>query len=202
MRGRAVVIPQQNIHLIRIRPDDGNRTRVFRQRKQITLVFQQDDGFPCGLQSQFIVLFGIVDFKRYLRVRYHARRIEHAQTHSCCKQPLHCHIDVLLGDESLLRRRQQARKCNPAVQIRPRLHGHGRSLFRSLYHTMALPEIFDGPAVRHDISLKAPFISQDFVEQPTAPAARITHETVIGAHHGKRLPLHDAVAKMRKVGLA
>ena len=117
------------------------------------------------------------------------------------EQPLRRLRDFFFRHKSLLICFQKMQVGDAAVHIAACLQRHRRRFLRRFGHTVMLMKILNGPAVRHKMSLKAPFSSQNPPDQRIAAAAGLPVGPVIGAHDGLHLTFLHTGLKGGKVGL-
>ena len=116
------------------------------------------------------------------------------------KQPLRGLRDLLLRHQPLFICLQKMQVGDAAVYVAARLQCHRRGFLRRLRHAVVLVKIPDGPAVRHEMPLKAPFSPQDIPDQRIASAAGLSVGAVVGSHDRLRLRFLYAGFKGGKIG--
>ena len=139
---------------------------------------------------------------RDLRPAHPLGRVEHAEPEAGQKQPAHRGVDRLLGDQSLSHGGYEVRVDSAALEISSRFRTQSRRGGSRRCDLMALVDVVDGAAVRHDVAREAPLASQDVLEQDIAPARGAPVHAVVGAHQRVGVAFPDAGGEVRQIALA
>ena len=154
-----VVIPQQDFCIVGVGSDYGYIFYLFGKWED-PIILQQYHGFPCSFKSQGNMLLTLNHVHGNFTVWNMFWIVEHAQFKTGKHQSLYGCIYGSFCDQSLTYRFCQIRESHPAIQIGAGFDGQCGSLFRRFHYFMHsfIVEIFNGPAIRHDISAKTPFL--------------------------------------------
>ena len=130
------------------------------------------------------------------------RSLPHDPQHIAGREQPHGRLgDLLLGDQALFVSAEHVEIGVAAVQVAAVFQGQGRGLGRGRGDHMSRVEIPYGPAVGHDVALKAPLAPQGVPQQRFAAAAGLTVGAVVSAHDGLHAGLFHQVLKGREIGL-
>ena len=153
------------------------------------------------------VELGVRDLRRLDGVE----RVEEAQLEARAQHALQGHVDLRLGQQSLLRRVdvplvvggaslvEQA--AGRAVAVQAGLDREGPGLGRGLRVLVAGLDVAHGVAVAGDEPLELPLLAQRAVEQGLAGAPGHAVDGVVHAHHRLHLALDDRRAEGGEVGV-
>ncbi len=200
LRWEPVVIAQKDVPVVRVGANDGDAAHVLFQGQEAALVLQQYQRFAGRLPCEAPVLRAVDLLVGNACVGNALRRVEHSEAEPCAKQPCERPIDLPLPDQPMLHGVDKGGKNHPAFKVAAVVHGKGRGLLGCAGHGVMGVEIENGPAVGHHVSLETPLLSQYLSQEGRAGAAGFSVGAVVGAHHGLRTALHDAVAEGGKVG--
>src|SRR5437016_2919727 len=164
-------------------------------------MLQGHDGLARHLAGERAVRRLVEHAERDLRPAHALRRVEYAAPEAGEEQPYDRGVDRLLRDQSLSHGSYEVRVDVTALEVRSRFHSQGRRGGGRRCGLVAVVDVVDGAAVRHDITREAPFAAQDVVEQEIAPARGTPEHAVVGAHERVGAALADARGEMRQVTL-
>ena len=155
----------------------------FRKRQQIALVFQQDDGFVRGFERKLLVCGDIGYFFRVSRID--VRILEQAGLKFHSENARDGTIHNRFRDFALMDLLDQARIAGYEGQLHidagvERVAG-GR--FVVAHDVMNGSQLADPEVVGHDRAIKAPFVTQDSIDQPFVAVRRNSVHLIIGRHH-------------------
>src|SRR5262249_44665787 len=153
LRGSSVVVADQRVNIVSVRPNHRNRRIWLCERQEVVLVLQQHQRLARSLQSELTVRLAVVLLKTNLRIRIQGRRIKHAKAKARRKQATKSTIQIGLSEESLLERLEyrvalSLDTCSgiPTNKIRACLERHTHTFFHGLGEVMSVKDVGDGSA--------------------------------------------------------
>ncbi len=168
----------------------------------MVVVFQQDDGFFSGFQSQRVMLRLAVLAVGNRGMAHGFRRIEHAELESQTQQAGQRAIHIFLADQSAADGFRQGLEGFTAAQIVARLDGQRAGFLCGLGEFVGGMDVEHGIHIADDSPLETPFLAQHAVQQHRACRARHTIHGVVGRHQRHRAALADRGFKSREIRLA
>ncbi len=196
---RAVVIADQGKAAVGVGADHAHSSDSFHIQGKQPGVFEQDAGFPgrlLGQRQMLLTFYNLIgDFVKRAALAQNAQQIPGG------KQPLRRRGDLLLRDQPLPDRSEDAPVAVPAVEVAAVLQRQGHGLGGGVGDHMPLVEIPDGPAVRYHVAPEPPFAPQEIRQEGSASAAGFAVGAVIGPHDRLHARVYHAGLKGGQVGL-
>ena len=180
---------------VRLGTDNCDSIQLFLVKRQDAVVFQQDYAFLRRFERfGFMLLAGNDGIREIIR----RLLVEHAEPYACA----HCvdagGANLFLGDKTLVVGGHKVLVGAAAVDVAAHFYCERRGFFRLFCEVVRLVEIANRPAVRHEITVKAPVF--ELVHQIRAGAGRLAVDCVVCAHHALDLCVFDKALKGGQVG--
>ncbi|KAF5035068.1 hypothetical protein DSECCO2_589490 [anaerobic digester metagenome] len=193
-----MVVAQQRLAAVGIRPDDRKRTGMLFQRKQI-IVLQQNQRAAGSLIGEQGMLLTIQAFNAQSVVD--GLLVELPQLEAGGHHP-HCGLfDLFTGDQALLESFLQALVFTAAGKVASPLQSKSRRLLFVFGDLVVEMKVADCPAVGDVHTFKAPFASELVLHEVSVCTTRLTVEGAVCAHYRIDVCLLHSRLKGRKVGL-
>ena len=200
-RGAAVVAVHQ-VHVVGVRAHDGDALDVLGER-QDAVVLEEDHAFTCGLDGQLVVFLAGNHLRFEVLPRGHLVRVEHAQLEAAAEDRDEGVVEVVDGDQALLKGVAEVAEGTAALEVGAVLEGVGGGMHRILVgHVLAAVEVVvDGVAVGDHQAVIAPLVAEDVHEQAVAHRAGNALVALVRAHHFADVTLDHQGLEGGEVGL-
>jgi len=196
----SVVIAEEGVQRIGGWPDDGDGPDRGFQGECVAIVFEQDDGFASGIESEFAIRGSVHIGESDFGPRNACGRIENAEAEARFKETADGAIDVCRGDQAIFEGAVQDFILRAAGEIGASFEGESGSLIERHDEAVALVEVVDGPAVGDNVAAEAPLIAKKIVEK-TIGASGFAANGIVGAHDGVGVAVDDGGAEGGRVGV-
>src|SRR5215472_12087495 len=113
---------------------------------------------------------------------------------------LHREVDIGGREQAIFDRQGQGSILGAAAKISPCFYRECRGLFEGENEAVALMDIMDGPAVRHNITFEAPLFAQS-AKKELVRAGWHAANGIVGAHHGIGMSFHNRGTKRGSVSV-
>jgi len=196
----AVVVAEEDIEGVGGGADNGDGFYGGFKRKSVALVFEEDDGFAGGVESE-LAIGGRVDIgEGELGPGDVCRRIEHAEAEAGFEETLDGGVDVLERDEAIFERIGERAILGAAGEVGAGFEGERGGLIAGEDEAMGLMKIADGPAVGDDVAAETPILAKK-IEEKMVGAGGFAANGVVGAHDGIGVAVDDGGAEGGGVGV-
>ena len=144
---------------------------------------------------------GLIDAVRYLRPSHSLRRIKHAELESRLHQALYGRGDFGFTRQSLFDCGNQGFIGLTTIQIEPVLDAQRGCGFSGGNKLVLVEDIVDGIAIGHHVTIKAPFLAQNVLQQARAGRCRFAIDAVVSAHNRLHMRITHQRMKCGQIGL-
>ena len=195
-----IVVPPLHGSIVGIRPDQGN-FGPWIKRKDAAFILQEDHGLPCHLEGECPVFRTFYDAFRQRRPRIKA--IDFSEADAGNDDSFQVAVELGFGKKSTLNGLRNCLIGMATFNIHTMLNCDGSSgslvfhIFMPAFHE----EVGNGPGIRNDHSLVAPFPMKYGIDQVVAGSTGLSLETVVGSHYLFNSCFGDKILECREIGL-
>ena len=199
-RGSAVVIAEERIEGIGGGADHGYGFYGGFERKSVALVFEKNDGFAGGFESEFAVGRSVDVGEGEMRPWHTIGRIEHAKAEAGFEETADRTVDIVGKDEAIIGGAIEGFELWAAGEVGAGSERERCGLIERDDETVALVKIVDGPAIGDHVAAETPLITEEIEEQAIG-ASGFAADGVVSAHDGIGVAVNDGGAEGGSVGV-
>jgi len=192
--GIAVVVAEECIEGIGGGADDGDGFDGGFKRKSVALVFEKDDGFARGGESELAVGGSVDVGKGEMRPWHTIGRIEHAKAEAGFEETADGAVDIVGRDEAIVGGAIKGFELWAAGEVGAGSKRERRGLIERDDETMALVEIVDSPAIGDYVAMETPLTAKE-IEEQAIRAGGFAADGVVSAHDGIGVAVNDGGAE-------
>jgi len=193
-RGSAVVIAEERIEGVGGGADDGDGFDGGFERKGVALVFEKDDGFARGVESELAVGRSVDVGKREMRPWHTIGRIEHAKAEAGFEETADGAVDIVGRDEAIVGGAIEGFELWAAGEVGASSERERGGLIERDDEAVALVEIVDGPTIGDHVAAETPLVAKE-IEEQVIGAGGFAADGVVSTHDGVGVAIDDGGAE-------